>query len=263
MSEDIVFEQPEPGQTYGPDMFYSDLNLPDPTTVTNEPLPRAWTEGGIIENVKRAIVTGVRNGMRSSTMANTALDEQFYIDIEYPTTPTQYPGIWVQFGIQSLNRAGLAMETPVQEDDGNWSTIHVWNFTGNITLTCAALSSKDRDRLADTVISNLAFSRPPDLVLRDARRDTQQHKGLITTLDENPYVMMTLNTDVVHSGGQTVTNSVPWANNILLYEDNYSVDCVGQFCIRFSNDGVYTLSELRVAQELMGNNVAYNPSQWR
>ena len=37
--------------TYGPDMFYSDVTLPDPTTVLNEPLPRAWSQGGMIEAV--------------------------------------------------------------------------------------------------------------------------------------------------------------------------------------------------------------------
>jgi hypothetical protein len=88
-------------------------------------------------------------------------------------------------------------------------------------------------------------------------------KGLLTALDENPYVSMTLNTDQVNSGGQTVTGGVPWAQNILLYEDSYSVGCHGQFNMRFSYDGVYELAKIDINPSLMGGNVPYNPAQWR
>jgi hypothetical protein len=74
---------------------------------------------------------------------------------------------------------------------------------------------------------------------------------------------MTLNTDVVNSGGQTVTSGTPWAPNILLYEDNYSITCHGQFNMRFAQDGVYELVEIRPHPHLMATNVAYNPAQWR
>lgn len=247
---------------YGPDMFACDVDLPDPTTILNEPLPRAWSEGGIIESVKRAVVTGVRNAFASSTLG-TVDGSQFYIDIEYPTDTTKYPGVWVQFAVQNLARAGIAMETWTKDDRGEWGAIHEWSFDGRITLTIAALSSKDRDRLADTVIAQLAFARPPDLVIRDPRKDAKQMKGLITTLDENPYVSMTLNTDIVTSGGQTVTSGTPWATNILLYEDNYSIGCHGQFNMRFSYDGIYELVEVRPRPALMATNVEYNPILWR
>jgi hypothetical protein len=247
---------------YGPDMFASDLELPDPATVLNEPLPRAWSQGGMIEAVKRCVITGLREAFGNSSLSGAA-DENFYIDIEYPTDITQYPGIWVQFAIEQLQRAGLSMETWTKDDRGQWGPIHEWAFNGRITLTIAAMSSKDRDRLADTVIAQLAFSRPPDLVIRDPRRDAKQMRGLITALDENPYVSMTLNTDQIQSGGQTVTSGTPWAQNILLYEDNYSVACTGQFNIRFNYDGVYELVEIRQRPELMDTNTAYNPVQWR
>lgn len=247
---------------YGPDMFYSDITVPDPTTVLNEPLPRAWSQGGMIESVKRAVVSGMKDAFTTTTLG--AVDgEQFYIDIEYPTDITKYPGLWVQFTINNLSRAGIAMETWTKDDNNEWGPIQEWNFDGRITLTIAALSSKDRDRLADTVLAQLAFSRPPDLVLRDPRKDAKQMKGLITALDQNPYVSMTLNTDVVNSGGQTVTSGTPWAQNILLYEDNYSVGCHGQFNLRFSFDGVYQLTEIRPNPSLMAGNIPYDPTQWR
>jgi hypothetical protein len=229
--------------TYGPDMFASDVSLPDPATVLNEPLPRAWTQGGMIEAVKRAVITGLRSSFGNSSL--TGGDQKFYIDIEYPTEPTSYPGIWVQFSIANLSRAGLSMETWTKDDDGNWGSIQEWSFNGNITLTVAALTSKDRDRLSDTVIAQLAFARPPDLIIYNPKTNANQMKGLITALDQNPYVSMTVNTDVIQSGGETVTGGTPWAQNILLYENNFSLTCHGQFNLRFSHDGVYSLAEIR------------------
>lgn len=87
--------------TYGPDMFFSDVTLPDPTTVLNEPLPRAWSQGGMIEAVKRAVITGLRESFGNSSLG--AGEQKYYIDIEYPTDPTSYPGIWVQFLCDDCN----------------------------------------------------------------------------------------------------------------------------------------------------------------
>ncbi len=229
--------------TYGPDMFFSDVTLPDPATVLNEPLPRAWTQGGMIEAVKRAVITGLRESFGNSSLASG--DQKFYIDIEYPTEPTAYPGIWVQFSIANLTRAGLSMETWTKDAKGEWGAIQEWSFNGNISLTIAALTSKDRDRLADTVLAQLAFARPPDLVIYNPKTNANQMRGLITALDQNPYVSMTVNTDIIQSGGQTVTSGTPWAQNILLYEDTYSVACTGQFNFRFNYDGIYSLAEIR------------------
>lgn len=256
---DEFIPQPE---TYGPDMFYSDITVPNPATVLNEPLPRAWSEGGLIESVKRAVVTGIRDAFQMSSLSIGNDQQQFYIDIEYPTDVTNYPGIWVQFAIEQLSRAGVAMGTWTKVDD-EWGEIQEWQFSGRITLTIAALTSKDRDRLADTVIAQLAYSRPPDLVIRDIHKDAKQYRGLLTTLEENPYVSMSLNTDQIASGGQTVTSGVPWGPNILLYEDNYSVNCIGQFNARMRYDGVFSLAEIVQRAVFMGDNVPYNPVQWR
>lgn len=247
--------------TYGPDQFFSDVTVPDPATVLAEPLPRAWAHGGMIEAVKRTVITGLRESFQNTSM--NAPDQEYYISIEYPTKETEYPGIWVQFGIDKLERAGIGMGTWTKDDDGSWGEIQEWMFTGRIILTIAALTSKDRDRLADTVLANLAFARGTDLSLRNPRKDAQEKRGLIAAIDSNPYVFMTLNTDQINPGGQTTTGGTPWAQNVLLYEDSYSITCQGQFNLRFNFDGVYELSEIRQNPSLIGTNVAYDPTQWR
>lgn len=257
-----VYTEEPAGVQVGPTMFYSEMEQPTFSPQLNEPLPRAWTQGGVIESVKRAVISSIRTGLRGTSMDNN-LDEneKFHVSIEYPTQETEFPGVWVQFSIETLQRGGLGMMS-LTEVDGQWGSVHEWQFTGRITLTIAAMSSKDRDRLADTVISALAFSRPPDLVIRKRGQDAQQNRGLITAINNNPYVALTLNTDQVMSGGQTVTAGIPWAPNVLLYEDNYAVTCQGQFNIRFGYDGAYVLSAINVVQQPQVTEQPYNPAQW-
>lgn len=256
----VIESEPE-GTTYGPDMFYADLDQQPPGTSLNEPLPRAWSSSGVIESVKRAVVQGMRETFQLNNTDNSA--GQVEIDIEYPNSPESLPHIWVQFSISSLQNAGLNMGEMTKDAQNNWGEIRTFMFEGKITLTCAAETSKDRDRLADAVISQLSFARAPDLVIRKPGQDAQQFRGLIASLNANPYVAITLNTDIIHSGGQQVTNNIPWEKNMLLYEDNYTVTCQGQYNMRFAYDGLYELAEIRVVPELMAENVAYNPVQWR
>lgn len=251
----------DPDPEYGPDMFFSDVTLPDPNTVLNEPLPQAWTEGGMIEAVKRSVITGLRAGFNGSSLHGA--DQPYYIDIEYPHDVTQIPSIWVQFNIESLKRAGLGMGTWTKDTDGNWGEIQEWMFDGRIILTMVALTSKDRDRLADTVIAQLAFARPVDLALRDPRKDSKEKRGLIETIENSQYVSMSLNTDEIGTSGQTATQGAPWNQNILIYEDSYSMTCQGQFNLRFSHDGVYSLAEIAIKPEIQEDEPPYNPMQWR
>lgn len=234
------------------DPFYGPED-PNPAFLVNTPLPKS--EGGLIEAVKRAVVVGLRDALQGMDLR---LDgKKLYIDLEYPMEEAQYPGIWVQFSPTKLNRAGIGHELPVQEN-GEWALIQEWEFTGRITLSLAAIKSLDRDRLSDLIIANLAFARAPDLVITKADQDTKKYRSLITTLGQNPYVAMTLNTDQIYPGGQDVNPGAPWAggDNVLVYTDSYAIDALGHFNVKFTQDGVYTLSRLDVVSEM------YPEDQW-
>lgn len=215
-----------------------------PSTVgdVNQILPKS--EGGVIEAVKRAVVVSFREAMHATGIQ--VRGNAVYISEEYPLQETQYPGIWVQFSTTRLGRAGIAHEWPIKEN-GVWSLVQEWQFEGRVTLAIVALTSKDRDRLADAVIAHLAFARTPDLVITKPHEDTKQYKALITTLDQNPYIAMTLNTDVIYPGGQRATPGTPWGQeDVLAYEDSYSFDILGQFNVKFRHDGVYELARIDV-----------------
>lgn len=222
-----------------PSIFAEDMNLPAPGTAVPETIP--GSEGGLIEAVKRAVVVGLREALTRTSI--TVDGAPVYVDLEYPMKKEQYPGIWVQFSITKLNRAGISHEVWTNEN-GNWVPIQEWYFTGRVTLTIVALKSLERDRIADSVVSMLAFSRGPELVLTQQSADTQQYRSLLTALAENPYVAVSLNTDVITPGGQNVSMDVPWQQDVLAYEDSYSFDLQGNFNIKFTHDGVYTLSRI-------------------
>lgn len=213
----------------------------------NQILPKS--EGGLIEAVKRAVVVSFREAMHATGLQVSGHD--VYISEEYPLQETQYPGIWVQFSPTKLGRAGISHEWPIKED-GNWCLVQEWMFEGRITLAVVALKSKDRDRLADAIIAHLAFARTPDLVLTKPDQDTKQYKTLLTTLGQNPYIAMSLNTDVIYPGGQRATPGTPWGQeDVLAYEDSYSFDILGQFNVKFRHDGIYELARIDVVPEMV------------
>lgn len=224
-------------------IFTADLTVPSPGSEVPEIIP--GSEGGVIEAVKRAVVMALREALTRTNI--TVNGSPVYVDLEYPMKKEQYPGIWVQFSIVKLNRAGISHEVWVQDANLNWTPIQEWMFNGRVTLTIVALKSLERDRIADSIISMFAFSRTPELVITQPNANTKQYRALLTALDQNPYVAMTLNTDTITPGGQSASMDVPWQQDVLAYEDSYSFDLLGNFNIKFTHDGAYTLSRVDTA----------------
>lgn len=251
-------QYPESG--YAPSVFMADYQFPPGGSVKIPPLPQS--DGGLIQSVKSATVLALRDALSNITLADS--DQAINISLEYPLEPLNYPSIFVQFSVSKLNRSGVGHEVQVQDPDTQeWSFIQEWTFMGRITLQILALSSVDRDQLADSVISSLAFARPPELLLTKPQADTKQHRGLITALDENPYVAMALQLDVILPGGQTVSQGTPFAENWLTYEDSYSFDLVGQFNLQYSHDGMYTLARIDASPVVSPTSYPYNGQIWQ
>lgn len=251
---------PDDDDTFAPSVFVADYEFPPTGTVVVPPLPRS--DGGLIQSVKSAVVLSMRDALSRTSLFDK--DQAVYINLEYPLEEIHYPGIWVQFSITKLNRSGVGHEITVQDPETHqWSFIQEWTFMGRVTLTICALKSIDRDRLADSLISNLAFARPPEILLTKSQADTKQYRSLITALDENPYVAMTLQLDTIIPGGQSISQGTPWGDDSrLIYEDNYSFDMIGQFNVQMTNEGMYTLAEIRPGFSSPSTNVDYSPSQW-
>lgn len=219
----------------------------------NAPFPGAGGSG-MIETVKRAVILALRDSITGTTLGGDVSGAEVTVDMEYPMKKEHYPGIWVQFSFTEMVSSGVGHEvltsTVGLDDEVNWEPVKEFQFRGRISLTIVALTSLERDRLADAVVSMLMFSRPPEYVITKVSEDTKQFRQLINSLAHNPYVSMTINHDEVIPGGQAMTTGVPWDEEIPGYEDTYSFDMLGQTNITFLHDGTYSLSAVRDAGEM-------------
>ena len=219
----------------------------------NTPYPNAGGSG-MIETVKRAVMNALREALTGTTLNHLVNGTDVTVDMEYPIEKENYPGIWVQFSFSEIVQAGIGHEpllrtvtTPASGDTPeviNWEPLREFQFKGRVTLTIVALTSLERDRIADAVITMLAFSRIPESVITKPGEDTKQFRQLIDSLATNPYVSLTINHDQIVPGGQAMTTGVPWDEEIPGYEDTYSFDILGQTNIVFHNDGTYTLANI-------------------
>lgn len=222
--------------------FWSEFPDVDLTKQVNQTLP--GSAGGPIQAVKYAVVTALREAIRGTSLRRPDGNE-LYVDLEYPLKEEYYPGIWVQFSISKWQRAGLAHET-VTQVNGDWATIQVFSYWGRVTLSIVGLKNKDRDQLSDAVLMMLSFSRTPQVVITKQQEDTKQYRHFLTSLDENPYVSITPNTDIIVCGGQGVDVGVPWQPDVLAYTDSYAFDVHGQVPMQFTHDGIYTLADFQI-----------------
>lgn len=219
----------------------------------NTPFPGAGGSG-MIETVKRAVILALRDAITGTTLNGLVNGADVTVDMEYPMKKEHYPGIWVQFSFNKMVNSGIGHEvltsTVGEDEEVNWEPVREFQFEGRVSLTIVALTSLERDRLSDAVVSTLMFSRPPEYVITKASEDTKQFRQLITHLANNPYISMSPNLDVIVPGGQAMTTGVPWDEEIPGYEDTYSFDLLGQTNITFKHDGTYTLTAVRDAGEM-------------
>ncbi len=215
-----------------------------------ETLPRSV--GGPIESTKTAIVESLRQAFAGTRLEQNVANSTVKIDMEYPMKAEQYPGIWVQFSFRKFVRSGISqqeMTYSVENKDTeneriNWEPVVSFIFEATVTLSIVALTSLQRDRIADTIVVGLMAARPPVTWFTDPQRDTQQHRQLLEELSTNPYVSLGINLDQFNPGGQAVTTGVPWDPEILGYEDTYSFDILGETNVVYRNDGTYTLRRI-------------------
>lgn len=229
--------------------------------INNEIFPES--AGGPIESIKTALVFSLREALLGTTLQDdTALVRS--VDLEYPMKKEHYPGIWVQFSFtKPLVPSGIAHELMNKNTSDpnwtNWEPEREWMFEGRVTLVIVGLSSLQRDRISDNLISMFAFSRPPAGVLTDTSRDTQQYRQFLTSLDQNPYISMSVNSDQLINGGQNTNYGAPWDKDqqtTYVYEDSYSFDVLGQFAIVYLNDGTYTVRRIDWQGEM------WDPHDW-
>lgn len=143
-----------------------------------------------------------------------------WCSIEFPIEQANYPGIWVQYeDTQELSIAGIDhQEFTHDEVTGDWTAVTRWKFKGQITGTCVALSSLERDRLFDEVVRTFAFGRyEPDV------------SAFRTKIEQNDLISINISFDDLRPGGDAAAPGTPWGTDEFIYEKSVSMDVVGEF----------------------------------
>lgn len=200
-------------------------------------------QGGPVEAAKRGVVMALRQTINGTTLSDQGTVR---IDMEYPAKEESYPSIWVQFSLTRLRNAGMGHEHWTDE-----GLVREWTYEGRVNLTLLFLTSKERDQMSDALITIFAFSRSPSALANQGvyvqREGGFQYSDFFSSLDENPYLSMTLNSDDLQPGGQSVNVGTPWDPDTLVYEDSFSFTVMGQFETVIDDTGLYTIRKVQLA----------------
>lgn len=192
-----------------------------------------------LTRLKAAIVDALNTTFDSSFLPSDLRGTPASID--YPMDKQAYPSIWVNYEDQdSLRVAGIAHREYVHDDPDNPASplreITRWMYSGEITLTIAALTSLERDNLYDQFVRVFAFSR-----VEDAQVDFR------TLVESNPFLVININYDELRPHGDAASPGTPWGTeDEVIYEKSIGFDVVGEFFSDPSLSDVALLSEIRV-----------------
>ena len=200
-------------------------------------------DGGPIEAAKRGVVMALRKTINGTTLSDQGTVR---IDMEYPAKEESYPSIWVQFSLTRLRNAGMGHEHWTDE-----GLVREWMYEGRVNFTLLFLSSKERDQMADALITIFAFSRSasslPTQGVTVQREGGFEYSDFFSSLDENEYLSMSINAAELRPGGQSVNVGTPWDPDTLVYEDSYSFDVQGQFETIIDDTGLYRIRRVQLA----------------
>lgn len=160
-----------------------------------------------------------------------------FVDIEYPLDKQNYPSVWVNYDDRdSLRIAGIDHREFVTDDDGHVHDVTRWMFSGTVTLTAVALSSRERDALYDELVRQYAFGRIED--------DQTVFRNKI---ENNDFVAVVVNWDELRPGGDAASPGTPWGtDDEVIYEKSLSFDVEGEFVSDASTNALVLLSAITV-----------------
>lgn len=167
-----------------------------------------------------------------------------WVGMEYPSTVSNYPGIWVDFATATeLQSAGIdnVEWLPAQSAQEGPRRVQRWRFSGTYSFTCVALSSLQRDTLLDTMIQTLAFGSSAD------------NLDFKSKIENNDLIALTMQFDRFGLVGGSANPGTPWMTDDVVYEETISIDCEGSFLSDAQTGQFVPLSEITVTDSPQNN----------
>jgi hypothetical protein len=149
------------------------------------------------------------------------------VNIDFPLTRAGYPSVIIRFYERDIRNAGVGHEEFFEHptEVGRWIRYKHYLYTGDIEFAIYALSSLDRDLIADTIVETLAMgdlsAYTNNFLNRIYRPDAVAEP---TSIDH----AINLNTDQIQGFGETQV-PVPWASeDELIYQTSYRIAIHGE-----------------------------------
>jgi hypothetical protein len=177
--------------------------------------------------IKRTLVAALR----------TVFSEQYpdpqlrnlYISTDHPLKREQFPAIIINYEESSVSNAGVGHIEEILNDDFLTVPLKHFRFQGKIRARCFALSPLDRDILSDSLVELLAFGRL-DLLLNKFFD--------VVYSDISDSAQISLHSDYLSSTGESTSTTLWNAEDVLIYETGYVVDCSGGFYSTMKTDDI-------------------------
>ena len=189
---------------------------------------------------------------------------------EYPLQKVDYPCIVLNYQSSLVENAGVGHYEIFPDRDG---VLRLWNhnrFEGTLQWNVYALSTLDRDLLADALVE----------VIRFGRLDTELTTffGIIyPSGGDDDYIALTqlmLNSDQMHGGGDSASLA-PWQpEDVLVYSTSYTTELHGGYYNVIPSPELGFWTSIEIMAQMVGENggvvnpipefasVGWRPPKW-
>ena len=178
--------------------------------------------------IKTALVEALRDVFQNHVDKHLTKTK---VTIDYPRTESDYPAVIVRFFEKNITNAGIGHEEWIRlsntdgTDAGSFKFKHYF-YKGDIELAIYALSSLDRDLIADSLVQTISMGNLEEY--------TNRFFGRIYTGNESAYPdsashYININADEIMGFGDN-QQPVPWqSEDDLLYLSSYRISIFGEF----------------------------------
>jgi hypothetical protein len=170
-----------------------------------------------------------------------------HVSMEYPVEKMAYPGVWVDYtDSDKLMVAGVDHkeyhETPgaVPGYPSGFQPYTRWKYTGYASFTVTALTSWERDRLYDELVTTFAFGK-----------ENHERSRFRKTIESNEFIAANFDFDEIEPQGNTAAPGTPWGTDEIIYERTINMQVIGEFVSDNITGALVPLSAIIVTQEVL------------
>lgn len=177
--------------------------------------------------IKRTLVSALRT-VFSDEYPDPQL-RNLYVSLDHPLKREQFPAIIVNYEESSVSNAGVGHVEEIFNEDYLVVPLKHFRFRGKLRFRCYALSPLDRDVLSDSLVELLAFGRLDTLL-------NKFFEGIYEDVSDTAQI--SIHSDHLDGIGESVSKTLWNAEDVLIYETGYYVECSGGFYSTMKEDDI-------------------------